>query len=232
MHSEDSDGAETVEEMADACRARGYTKASVTDHSHGLTIAGGMSLETMRRQHDVIDAFNARTRPFRLLKGIEANILADGALDLSFDERQGLEMIVASPHLALRKTFDQTERMVRAVSEPGVHVLGHPRGRVFNTRAGIVADWKLVFERAVETGVAIEIDGDPSRQDLDATLAREALDAGCVFALDSDAHSRDQLDFVRCAVAHARLAGIPRERVINYWSADQILEWSEKAWKR
>ena len=233
MHSTASDGYDTLDELVEACRDRGYQCACVTDHSYGLPIARGMSLDTMKRQSAEIDAINARYgERFHLFKGVEANILADGRLDLQPDERQGLELVVASPHSALRKRDDQTARMLEAVSQPGVHILGHPRGRVFNLRAGIVADWAMVFERAAQTRVAVELDGDTSRQDLDFELARLALEAGCLFALDSDAHSADQLFMADYAIAHARLAGIPAERIVNCWEPDRILEWACGRWQK
>jgi histidinol phosphatase-like PHP family hydrolase len=111
-----------------------------------------------------------------------------------------------------------------------VHILGHPRGRKYNQRPGIVADWDRIFRAAVRTGVAIEIDGDPNRQDLDYTLVREALAAGCIFALDSDAHAVDEWPYAETSIAHARLAGIPRERVINCWPVETLLEWA--AWRK
>jgi putative hydrolase len=136
------------------------------------------------------------------------------------------DLVVASPHSSLRKTIDQTERMLAAVSMPGVHILGHPRGRMFNSRAGVIADWPAVFTRAAQTRVAIEIDGDVSRQDVDYRLATAAMKAGCVFALDSDAHAANQLWMADYALAHARLAAIPCDRIINCWPASEILEWA------
>ena len=134
---------------------------SVSDHSYGLPIAGGMTLEKTRGQHAEVAALNKRYGDdFRVFRGVEANILIDGRLDMQRDELRELEIVVASPHSSLRKTIDQTERMLTVVSLPGVHILGHPRGRVFNLRAGLIADWPTVFKRAVETGVAMELDGD------------------------------------------------------------------------
>jgi histidinol phosphatase-like PHP family hydrolase len=232
MHSTSSDGYDTLDELVEACRDRGYRCACMTDHSYGLPIAKGMSIETMKQQCAEIDAINARYGDaFRLFKGVEANILADGKLDLQPDERRGLDLVVASPHSALRKRDDQTGRMLEAVSQPGVHILGHPRGRVFNLRAGIVADWPRVFERASQTRVAIELDGDTSRQDLDFELAVAARDAGCLFALDSDAHGADQLFMADYAIAHARLADIPADRIVNCWEPDRILEWAQARWQ-
>ena len=233
MHSRGSDGADTVAMLAKACLKRGYRCMSVSDHSYGLPIAGGMSMEEMRVQHAEIAALNRKYGDaFHVFRGVEANMLADGRLDMQPEELRELELVVASPHSSLRKTFDQTERMLNAVSLPGVQILGHPRGRVFNLRAGVIADWPAVFKRAVETGVAVEIDGDVSRQDLDFRIATAAKKAGCLFALDSDAHAGDQLWMADYAVAHARLAGIPADRIINCWPVPKILEWAANAWDR
>jgi histidinol phosphatase-like PHP family hydrolase len=117
--------------------------------------------------------------------------------------------------------------MLAAVRTPGVHILGHPRGRMYGSRAGVRADWDRVFAAAGEEQVAVEIDGDPSRQDLDFELARRALAHGCLFALDSDAHDANELSCAETALAHARLAGVPPERIINCWPADELLQWFE-----
>lgn len=227
MHSRGSDGADSVEALARGCMKRGYTCMCVTDHSYGLPIAGGMSMDEMRAQHAEIDKLNKKFGgEFRVFKGVEANILQDGSLDMDPAELAEFDLVVASPHSSLRKSVDQTERMLTAVSTPGVHILGHPRGRMFNSRAGVLADWTAVFKRAAETGVAIELDGDVSRQDLDYRVAMAAKKAGCVFALDSDAHAADQLWMADYAIAHARLAGIPAHRIMNCWPAAEILEWA------
>ena len=226
MHSVWSDGHQTFRQIAEACLARGYTYCAVTDHSYGLRIARGLSMADLRKQQKEIDTTNrAYKGRFRILKGIEANILADGSVDMTRPELQQVELVVAAPHSALRSKADQTDRMLTAVRTPGVHILGHPRGRMYGSRAGIVAKWKTVFEAAAEANVAIEIDGDPSRQDIDYTLAKSAVAAGCLIALDSDAHSTTELVASETAIAHARLAGVPKERVVNCWELDQLLEW-------
>lgn len=233
MHSEYSDGGDTLEAIIEGCLARGYTYCAVTDHSYGLPIAGGVPMEKLKRQHREIDALNRRFKGrFRMLKGIEANILADGRVDMTPKELRTLEIVVASPHSKLRTTDDQTPRMLAAIATPGVHILGHPRGRMFGSRPGVHADWDRVFEAAVTLGVAIEIDGDPARQDIDYALARRAVRAGCLIAIDSDAHAVSQLSYTETALAHARLAGVPRTRAINCWEIDELLEWAAGAWKR
>jgi putative hydrolase len=192
-----------------------------------------MSMDAMTRQHAEIDKVNRRySARFRVLKGIEANIRPNGEVDMTAVELRRLEIVVAAPHSKLRIDDDQTSRMIAAVSTPGVHILGHPRGRMFGSRAGVQADWPRVFKAAAGRKVAVEIDGDPSRQDLDFTLARQAMETGCLFALDSDAHSGQQLRYADTALAHARLAGIPPARIINCWDVEKLLAWAEQAWKR
>lgn len=226
MHSEWSDGSPTLAEIADACIERGYAYAAVTDHSHGLKIAGGMSMAEAADQRRAVDAVNARSGAhFRLLQGIEANIDTAGRLDLTDDEAATFDVVLAAPHSRLRKDEDQTERMLTAIAQPAVRILAHPRGRITGSRAGVIAEWDTVFASAARRGVAIEIDGDPARQDLDHTMASRALDAGCIFALDSDAHTTSQLAYAETAVAHARLAGIPTERVVNCWPTERLLAW-------
>jgi histidinol phosphatase-like PHP family hydrolase len=185
-----------------------------------------MSMAQASAQHRAIAALNdARGSRFRLIRGIEANIGADGQLDLTADEAAQFELVLAAPHSRLRRSEDQTSRLLAAILNPAVHILAHPRGRIAGSRAGIVADWGAVFDRAAREGVAIEIDGDPARQDLDHTLAALALAAGCRFALDSDAHTTLQLRYAETALAHARLAGIPPDRVVNCWPVDRLLGW-------
>jgi histidinol phosphatase-like PHP family hydrolase len=233
MHSVWSDGAETLASIVDACRARGHSCAGITDHSYGLAIAGGMTMAQVREQHAEIDALNAaHAGTFRLFKGIEANIRPDGTVDMEEHELRLFEFVVASPHSLLRKTIDQTARMAGAVQQRGVTILGHPMGRKFNQRPGIAADWDAVFTIAAQRQVAIEIDGSWDRQDVHYELASRALELGCIFALDSDAHSHPELDFIDISIAHARLAGIPQDRIVNYWPEKTFIGWARGAWDR
>ena len=226
MHSTGSDGAGSIADMARACLDLGYTRMGVTDHSYGLPVARGMSVQAFARQRREVDDLNVRFEgAFRIFKGVEANILADGALDLKPPERADFEYVVAAVHSQLRGSDDQTARMLAAVRAPGVAVLGHPRGRMFGKRAGVVADWDRVFEAAALLEVAIELDGNWHRQDLDFALASRALDAGCIFAVDSDAHATGELRFTDYALAHARIAAIPADRIINCWDDDRLESW-------
>jgi histidinol phosphatase-like PHP family hydrolase len=228
MHSTWSDGSQTLEDIIETGINLGYQFCAVTDHSYGLKIAGGVSMQELAEQHKEIDRLNKRCRGrFRLLKGIEANIRADGTIDMEPHELAQLEIVVAAPHSVLRSPDDQTGRMVKAASAAGVHILGHPRGRMIGSRPGVSADWDRVFAAATRSNVAIEIDGDPSRQDLDYDLARRAMTAGCIFALDSDAHSTGELPrYAETAIAHARLAGIPTDRIVNCWPLERLMEWA------
>jgi histidinol phosphatase-like PHP family hydrolase len=227
MHSTWSDGVQTLDAIVAGCLARGHVYAAVTDHAAGLPVAGGLSMERLLAQARDVDRLNSdHAGRFRLLRGVEANISSNGGLDVEAPHRRQLDLIVAAPHSGLRSALPQTDRMLAAVRSPGVHILGHPRGRMYGSRPGITADWRAVFEAAARSGVAIEIDGDPSRQDLDFVLARQALEAGCLFALDSDAHAVSQLAYVDIAMAHARLAGIPPDRIVNCWPLDRLLEWA------
>ena len=232
MHSTWSDGAEPLDALIEGCLARGYRYCAITDHSYGLPIAGGVSMANLAKQHREIDQLNRRyaTR-FRMIKSIEANIGADGTVDMTPAERRQLELIVAAPHSKLRVADDQTARMINAIATPGVAVLAHPRGRMYGSRAGVHADWDAVFAAAAARRVPIVLDGDPPRQDLDYALAQQALKCGCLFAVDSDAHSSDQLSYADTALAHARLAGIPASRIVNCWDLDALLDWAAAAWR-
>jgi len=225
MHSTWSDGATGIAELAAACAARGYRCAAITDHAPGLRISRGISIEDARAQHAEIDRLNRVSEAFRIFKGIEANITAEGGIDLSVEDARQFEIVLAAPHSQLRTPDDQTSRLLRTIAQREVDVLAHPRGRKAGERAGIVADWDQVFALAAKEGVAIEIDGDPRRQDLDYDLASRALQAGCHFALDSDAHTPEQLIFAETAVAHARLAKIPQDRIVNCWELDRLEDW-------
>jgi len=233
MHSVWSDGAETLASIVDACLARGHPCAGITEQSYGLSIAGGRTMAQAETQHAEVDDLNRKNRgKFRIFKGIEANIRPDGTIDMDEHELRRFEFIVASPHSLLRKTIDQTARMAGAVSQKGVCILGHPTGRKFNQRPGVKAHWDKVFKVAAKRQVAIEIDGSWDRQDVHYALAARALELGCLFALDSDAHAHPELDFIDISIAHARLAAIPEERIVNYWPEKKFLEWARGAWDR
>jgi histidinol phosphatase-like PHP family hydrolase len=185
-------------------------------------------MERFVEQAGAIAEVNARhAGRFRLLRGVEANIGADGVVDVDPADRAQFDIVLAAPHSGLRSAAPQTERMLAAVAGPGVHILAHPRGRKLGERPGVAADWPRIFEAAAAHGVAIEIDGDPHRQDLDFDLVRAAVEAGCLIAVDSDAHAVPELVYADIALAHAAIAGVPPDRIVNCWPLERVIEWAE-----
>jgi len=224
-HTTDSDGAATVEEMAAAARGHGWSFFGVADHSPVASYANGVSAERLRDQWRRIDDLNASEPGFRVVKGIEADILTDGSLDIPEGCEEGLEYVVASVHSAFRLTEEaQTERLVRAVSHPACRVLGHPTGRLLLARPGYLVDLDRVLEACAEHGVAVEINASPYRLDLDWRWARRALDLGLKLVINPDAHSTTGLDDIRWGVAVARKAGATASDLINCAPIEDFLE--------
>ena len=229
LHTDRSDGKIPLADLHRALAARGDRYALLTDHARDCAVAGGLHAGDFAAQRRELDRLNARTEgEFEMRLGAEANIAEDGTIDVVPAGVPVLEAVVASIHTDLRSAKDQTARFVRAVETPGVAVLGHPKGRLYNMRTGVKAGWDRVFAAAAERDVAIEVNGCPERQDLPPSLARTALAAGCLFALVSDAHAHRHLGFQRYALAIARLAGIPAERVVNAWPRERFEEWLEE----
>lgn len=229
LHTDRSDGKVPLADLHRALAARGDRYALLTDHARDCAVAGGLHAGDFAVQRRELDRLNARTGDdFAMLLGAEANIAEDGTIDVTPAGVPVLDAVVASIHTDLRSAKDQTARLVRAVETPGVAVLGHPKGRLYNMRTGVRASWDRVFAAAAERGVAVEINGCPERQDLPPSLARTALAAGCLFALSSDAHAHRHLDFQRFSLAIARLARIPAGRIVNTWPRDRFEEWLEE----
>lgn len=225
-HTRDSDGKAPLEVMARACGRRGYAWSMATDHSRGLEVASGLDLEGVRLQQRRVARWNRQHgEGHQLFQGLEVEVLADGTLDVPKGERLEVECVVAAVHSHFGPDRDQTERLVRAVQTPGVHVLAHPRGRHFHHRPGLKARWEKVFSACADTGVAIEINGFPRRQDLDPDLARLAVDQGCEIILASDAHAVPHLEFDAYASAIAMRAEVPRDRILNVRHADEFEAW-------
>ena len=226
MHSTWSDGSGTIKEMADAGMQFGYSYIGITDHAKGLKIAGGINEGHLERQRIEIDAINADLRGrFRVLHGIELNLNPEGEGDMNPTVLAKLDFVVGSFHSALRRVDDQTERYLAALENPDVQILGHPRGRIYNHREGLQADWARVFARATELGKAVEIDAYPDRQDLNVSLLKIAKREGVRIAIDTDAHAPEQLVFVELGLAAAIKAGIPKERVVNFMKVPELLKW-------
>jgi histidinol phosphatase-like PHP family hydrolase len=228
-HTLGSDGYDTVTAMADAAAQRGLSYLAITDHSRGLAIANGMNEAALARQGEEIRALNAARAAtgFRILRGVEMNLSPSGEGDLDGEFLAAFDIVLGAFHSRLRVTEDQTERYLAALRTPGFHVLAHPRGRIFNHRIGLRADWRRVFEYARERDRAVEIDGYPDRQDLDGDLLALARDTGVRISLGSDAHTAAQLEFLDFSIAAARRAGIADDRIINCMAVDELLAWTE-----
>jgi len=221
-HSDWSDGGSPPREMAEAARDLGHEWIALTDHSPRLTVANGLTAERLEAQLELVGRLNAELAPFRILTGIEVDILEDGTLDQRDGLLAELDVVVASVHSRLRMAADEmTNRMVAAVSNPHVDVLGHCTGRMIlgRGRPESVFDAEAVFGACREHSVAVEINCRPERQDPPDRLLRLAAEAGCVFAIDTDAHAPGQLDWLDSGCARAERFGISADRVINSSSA-------------
>ncbi|HEX5770902.1 MAG TPA: PHP domain-containing protein [Nocardioidaceae bacterium] len=232
MHSDWSDGGSPIEEMAMTAVEVGHEYVCLSDHSPRLTVANGLSAERLARQLDVVAAVNQQLGGrLRMLTGIEVDILDDGSLDQSEEMLARLEVVVASVHSKLRMESEaMTRRMVNAVQHPRTKVLGHVTGRLVTggrgTRPQSAFDAERVFEACVANDVAVEINSRPERADPPDDLLALALEAGCLFAIDSDAHAPGQLDFLDYGAARAEQLGVPPERIVNTWPVERLLEWS------
>jgi putative hydrolase len=224
-HSKWSDGRATILEMARGAQALGYRYLGVTDHSPRIKVVNGLDAERLVAQSREMADVQAQVPGVALLQGIEVDILEDGSLDLPDMVLEILDVVIASPHVKLRQDpVAMTERMLRAVSHPHVDVIGHPTGRRPGSREGATYDFEAVFKEAARHGVALEIDCDPARMDLSPEMARMALDCGCSFALDADAHAPAEFAYVPMAMWMARRAGIPKERILNFLSLDELTD--------
>ncbi|MFF2523281.1 PHP domain-containing protein [Streptomyces liangshanensis] len=244
LHSDWSDGGSPIELMGRTAAALGHEWAVLTDHSPRLTVARGLSPDRLREQLDVIAELNAGWAPFRLLTGIECDILPDGSLDQEPELLERLDLVVASVHSKLRmESAPMTRRMVAAVRNPLTDVLGHCTGRLLTgrerrggrgggdggtdgSRPESAFDAAAVFAACAESGTAVEINSRPERLDPPRRLLREAVAAGVFFAVDTDAHAPGQLDWQLLGCARAEECGVPASRVVNTWTAEELLEWT------
>jgi len=224
-----SDGGSTITEMTKAAIERGYEYIAITDHSKGLKIAGGISETQLEQQAEEIRSLSASLaaagKKFRVLRSIELNLNPQGVGDMSCEALNQLDIVLGCFHSALRKTEDQTNRYLAALRNPDVHILGHPRGRVYNFRLGLIANWPAIFEEAAELDKAFEIDGYPDRQDLSPDLVQLAAKAGCRVSLGTDSHGASQLRFMDFSAASALLGSLKPERILNFMSAEELIRW-------
>ncbi|NYF55840.1 PHP domain-containing protein [Micromonospora purpureochromogenes] len=244
-HSDWSDGGSPIEEMALAAVELGHEYVVLTDHSPRLKVARGLTADRLRKQLDYVAAVNeALPAGFRILTGIEVDILADGSLDQTDELLARLDVVVGSVHSGLNdERAKMTRRMLAAIDNPHLDILGHCTGRMVSSRpAGVKGpgdrahrprtrgesdfDADAVFAACAERGVAVEINSRPERQDPPKRLIRRALEAGCRFAINTDAHAPGQLDWQRFGCERASLCGVPADRVVNTWPADRLLKWA------
>ncbi|MEU7907922.1 PHP domain-containing protein [Actinoplanes sp. NPDC049118] len=240
-HSDWSDGGSPIEEMALAAVELGHEYLVLTDHSPRLTVARGLTAERLRRQLDHVAALNAALPDgFRILTGIEVDILADGSLDQEDELLARLDVVVGSVHSNLRDdSAKMTRRMVAAIANPHLDILGHLTGRKVaasgagdkghragRTRPPSDFDLKAVLGACLEHGKAVEINSRPDRLDPPKRMLTVAVESGCLFSIDTDAHAPGQLDWQRYGCERAALCGVPADRVVNTWSADRLLEWT------
>ena len=231
MHTTWSDGSLPLEDMVEASRSLGRPFVAVTDHSQALTIANGMTADELAEQGRAIDAMNRGFEEdgdaFRVLRSMEVDLFPDGTLDMDDESLASLDLVLGAFHSALRSKDDQTERYLAALRQPRLHVLAHPKARMYGRRVGLVADWRRVFAEAARLGKALELDATVPRQDLSVELATLAREEGVEwFTIGSDAHSAPELELLPFGMATAARAGIPRERILNYQPIEVVRSWA------
>ncbi len=230
-HSDWSDGGSPIEEMARAARWRGREYQVLTDHSPRLTIANGLTAERLADQLEIVAKVDDSYDDFRFLSGIEVDILDDGGLDQTDRMLDKLDVVVASVHSKLKMdSIGMTRRMVNAVNDPHTNVLGHCTGRLVQGSRGkrdqSKFDAKKVFAACAKNDVAVEINSRPERQDPPDRLIAMALDAGCLFAINTDAHAPGQLDFLDYGAERAAANDVPADRIVTTWPVDKLLDWA------
>jgi len=230
MHSTWSDGKSSIREMAAAAQARGYRYIAITDHSAYLGVTNGLDAARLIQQAAEIAAINveyaARGVDFRILRGIEVDITPDGALALPDEVLAQLELVVASPHAKLQQPPEQaTERLLRAIRNPHVDIIGHPTGRLIGTRAGAEIDIDVIGRAAAATGTLLEVNSGPDRLDLESASVRRVLELGARIVVDSDSHHTDHLPWIRLGVLTARRGWATPAQVANTWDLEALLQW-------
>lgn len=223
-HTSASDGTASIEQMAQAAIARGYEFLAITDHSKSQVIANGLSVERLLAHVKQIRQVGDRLKAIRLLAGAEVDILADGRLDYEDAVLAELDFVVASPHVALKQEADKaTDRLLRAIENRYVNVIGHPTGRLINSRAGLPLDFQRIFKAAAQTSTALEINAGYPRLDLNDIAAHAAVEAGVMLSINTDAHSIEGLDDITLGLGVARRAWVTKAHVINCMHVEQLL---------
>jgi len=222
-HSTYSDGAHTVEEMAQACIKKGYQYLAISDHSQSAAYAGGLKREDILRQHEEINGLNEKLHPFKIFKGIESDILGDGSLDYDKETLASFDFIIASVHSRLSMPENEmTDRVINAVKNPFTTILGHPTGRLLLRREPYAIDLNAVLEAAAKHNVAVELNANPMRLDLDWRMHKRASQLGVLVPICPDAHSINGIDLIRYGVGIAQKGGLSAEQVLNTWDCERI----------
>jgi len=228
-HSDYSDGSATIEEMAEAARERGWDYIGITDHSESAFYAGGLKRDKLQRQLEEIDELNARMNDFRILKGIEADIMADGRLDYDAQILDQLDFVIGSIHSRFSMDGDtMTKRVLAAFDDPHLTILAHPTGRLLLSREPYALDVEAVLEKAAQVGAAVELNADPHRLDLDWRYCRRAKELGVTIEIGPDAHSTPGLDNVHFGVGMARKAWLEAGEILNARSADEVVAFARR----
>ena len=227
MHSTWSDGKHTIREMVDACIQRGLRYIAITDHSRSLGIANGLSIERLLAQADEVRRLNAElSGKIQVLAGTEMDIKADGSLDYPDEVLAQMDFVIASLHSGLQQKRPQvTERLLNAIRNPYVDMIGHPSARQFPNREAVDADWDAVLAAAKTHDTILEINANPLRLDLKPELARLAKDSGVLLAINTDAHQIAHLDLMDYGVTNARRGWVEAAHVVNTWTYGRFEQW-------
>lgn len=224
VHSNWSDGSSSLAELAEAARLRGYQYIAITDHSHSLPITGGLNPERLILQAQLIDKLNQQQPGLHILRGIEVDILKDGSLDLSDADLEQLDIVIASVHSHFRlNREEQTRRLLRAIENPHVDIIGHLTGRMLNKRSGYEFNLERILIAAAKNHTVLEINAHPSRLDIDEKVARRAISLGVKIAINSDAHHLAEMDLMRYGIFNARRGWVEAADVINTWNLQELL---------
>lgn len=233
LHSHWTDGKSTILEMARACKERGYQYCAITDHSKAVRVAGGLTVEDFQKQLDEIEQARAQVRGLAILAGCEVDILPDGSLDLPDDLLARLDVVVAAVHSKMDMSqSDMTARVLKALAHPAVHILAHPTGRLINEREPYAIDLEQIFHAAKEYDVAVELNAQPDRLDLNDLHLFRAREIGVKIAINTDAHSSDQLRFIRYGIDQARRGWLEKRHVLNTATRAQIEAWLKRRRRR
>lgn len=226
VHTDWSDGANSLEDMVNQARKLGYSYLAITDHSRSLHISGGLSEERLQQQSEAIDDFNSRVNDFKILKGSEVDILKDGCLDYNDKNLSQLDLVIASIHSHFNLSAElQTARIIKAIENPHVHIIGHLTGRLLNRRPPYAIDIDKILAAAAVHGTILEINSHPDRLDIDEDIARKAAGLGIKIAVNSDAHDKKDMELVQYGVLTARRGWLSKIDIINTWELDQVMEY-------